>query len=181
MRIGFDLDGVLYDWHNATYEYAVDFLGVKDTMEVFYRGSTEHIYPEMFWSNIIRIPFLYTKYGIKKELSKMLDKLAKNNELFYITHRPSEARLATNRWLEVNNIPYKENIIFTSNKSLEIRRNNIKLFIDDDPRVIKALNNICNTIYVFHPWWDVSNTTFKFSVKHILDLPEKIKELIGDY
>lgn len=178
MRIGFDLDGVLYDWHLAAYDYAVEFLGIKLDINTFFLDSPEHGFTEIFWKNLTRIPFLYTKFGIKKELYNMLVELAKDNELFYITHRPDEAKESTRKWAERCNLPFAENIIFTKNKSVEIRKNNIKLFIDDDHRVIQKLDKICTTIFVSTPWRKEYKKTFDNYVDHTLDLPEKIKEMI---
>lgn len=143
MNIGFDLDGVIYDWHLAVFsflKYELE-LPVESIDKIF-----EVINSEIFLDNIVSLPFLYNRFSPRKDEVEFLNRLSKNHTIFYITYRPKNVFLSTYKWLKTYKYPDVDNLIFSENKSIDIRINDISLFVEDRPFIVEQIKNVTNCI-----------------------------------
>lgn len=159
MNIGFDLDGVLYRWHESLYNYLVCFKNLKVPYHVFWSDTNKVdgylTYGEEYWYNWTRLPNLVTNQGAKSSHVKFLNSLAKNHTIYYITHRPPEVHFSTKLWVEKSKFPHPENVLFPemgSDKSFEIRQYEIKLYVDDRDKIVRKLSTLTDTYLVMQPW-----------------------------
>ena len=158
MNIGFDLDGVLYRWHESLYTYLVCFEGLKLPYEVFWSDTNTkdgYLTKQESFYNWTRMPNLVSNQMAKPSHVHFLHKLAKNHTIYYITHRPEEVRLSTKRWLEKSDFPFTENLLFpdlSSDKSFEIRKYEIRLYVDDRDKIIRKISTITDAYLVKQPW-----------------------------
>lgn len=155
MRIGFDLDGVLYPWHLYFYLHVSKF-----SSKYFDLGYTS------FWERIkdletadsslydaVKIPWLYNKEKIDSTLKIMLDSLSESNELYYITARPKEAEDATKSWVVASELPQGENLYITNGcKDSVIRDLKLDYYVEDRLENYAKLKDLVRVILIKHPW-----------------------------
>lgn len=143
MNIGFDLDGVIYDWHLAVFSFLKSELELPvESVEKIFDVSDS----EIFWDNIISLPFLYNKFSPRDAEVEFINKLSKEHTIFYITYRPKHVFLTTYKWLKTYKYPDVDNLIFSENKSIDIRINDISLFLEDRPYIVEQIKNVTNCI-----------------------------------
>ena len=155
MNIGFDLDGVLYRWHEALYRELALFHNLKEDYYTFWRGRYHVIYDDNCWHNFVRWEHLVSCQFPNPKHVEFLNDLSKNNNIFYITHRPEEVRFSTKLWLEKSKFPQIENLIFpelASDKSFEIRQLELDIYCDDREGIIKSASKLCDAYLVEQPW-----------------------------
>ena len=162
--IGFDIDGVLYDFQLALYNHLTVFHGLSQNFKNFWTEERAgySIFKKEFWHNMVRIPPLYEVFDIKESDKIVLDKLAKKFELIYVTHRPNEIKFVTDEWFGRNEIPYFYNIYFVKDKSIPISKHQCIYFIDDDVRNIVELENITNAILFKREWHTDENLKYPY-------------------
>lgn len=148
MNISFDLDGCLYDWHDAVYTHE----NPDVSFEKFWT-EINRFYSNLGQENLIRIRHLYnfkTIDPLNLQLLRDLDK--RGDSIFYITARPKEMKLDTEVWLKRNHLPQKENLIFSKDKTIPITLNKINYHIDDNKRTALECSKYTNIILVKKPW-----------------------------
>ena len=86
VRIGLDIDGVIYPYHGAVYRYF--------TEEKHYTGSYKDFWTVDWWllskeeqDYIVSLPFLYNAVIPSPCVMESLMKLATLGELYYVTSR----------------------------------------------------------------------------------------------
>ena len=173
-KVGFDLDGVLYDWHGVVYEW----------MQDSHKGVENVNYAD-FWNNwlpqqndtlqgfLMKTPIFYTKKIMPDSVRNVLWDLANSGqELFYITSRALDVRFATKWWLESSRIPHTDNLIFaTESKVPYVVDHNIEFFIEDMTKHALELRNVTNVILKAQPWNEIIQPEFT-TVQSILEIPE---------
>lgn len=173
LNIGFDIDGVLYDWHRVAHDYARNFLGVESSYENFWKGMRA-VYGKIWKNNLVGVRHLYEKLAVYKDVIDTLNYFSKNNALYYITHRDAiELGFVTEVWMDRNKIPQSYNLFFTKDKRIEISKLELDYFIED--KDTPDYRNFTNMILVKKLWnkksWDKYTT-----IDHLSDL----KEIIGE-
>ncbi len=176
-KIGFDLDGVLYDWHRVAYDWIVD---VNENFDIAY---------DEFWIEwldrdenhrladfLVRAPNFVTKIIMSEPMREMLWGLAETNEIFYITARPQEAHFGTKWWIKTSKIPNPENLIFAKNKLPHIISNEIPIFVEDMTKHALALQNHTEVILIAKPWNTIIQEEFP-TIYSVLELPELLENL----
>jgi len=147
--IGFDLDGVLYDFHVAAYTELVAFHGLDVSFNIFW-DDYQSYYSEKFFSNFVKISILYNRLTPITGSVDTLNYLANKYNICYITSRPDDVVNITKYWLKYYNFPNYDNIEFSTDKSIEIRQHNCKYFIEDmwKQETVNKLAKITNLILV---------------------------------
>ena len=178
MKIGFDVDGVLYPWHDIVYDYIVQELKVKCTYEEFCQAVINDAFSEIFMNNIVKNPILVTKRSIEPSIKKMLWDLSKQNEIFYVTARPKEVVLSTHKWFKDSAVPYLENVFIATddNKVPFILEHDIDIFVEDRDKYIRALQEYTQIIVVKKLWNQHLWKEFP-CINHVTELPEKLRVL----
>ena len=109
MRIGFDIDGVIYPWHEAVLERAKR----EGLVEVSATAGDLFGYPEeagllFHWSKFTRDKYVSDvetyMHPLPRVSKDVLSVLSDNFELFYVTARSGELEYPTFRWAEENNL-----------------------------------------------------------------------------
>src|SRR5689334_12435336 len=131
MRVGIDLDGPVYPWHEEVYRYFQENKGYDKTIYDFWLKDKEIVHDYH-----CSIPFLYNSTTPRKDVLEYLPKIAEISEIYYITHRPPEMWQVTGKFFQFYNLPFSENVIFTDDKATQVRLLGIDYFTDDLPRNI---------------------------------------------
>lgn len=176
---GFDIDGVLYPWHKAVYEYLSETKELKP-YQVFWQEIIDNKdnNDSMLWDNIVNIEVLYSMYSANTEDVNTLKELAKEFELVYISHRPKVTTLATFNWLRRYDFPYKENLILTdAPKDIAVRLYNCEYYVEDKSSILLSnLRNVTKLIAQRTLWnWDACETLPY--VDSVSDIPKILKEI----
>lgn len=147
MNIGIDLDGVLYPWHDIVYQRECLDHGWNLTNSEFW-SRIHSLYSGLSEENLVKTRHYYGVANIDQRNLDLLNKLDKDNQLFYITSRDKELEFVTNNWMKRNNIPQRENLIFTKDKKIHVLLNNISIFIEDNIKNALELNPYCKVVIV---------------------------------
>ena len=155
-KLGFDIDGVLYPWHEVVLE---------DLIHTGYvpRGTpVEHLFPNIMrgWSQgfqhaLIKRPIHYSKLRLRPEALIVLEEIRSRDawEIFYITSRPQNLSDTTRAWARSQRLPDMENIYVTNgSKRAIIQLLGIEVFVDDMIHNVEELHDICAVILLTRPW-----------------------------
>lgn len=156
MIIAFDLDGVLYPWHEIVFAF------FKEQGIVPPETSFDFVWGERLFERQVAyaasLPFLYSRAGASKELVSFLRDLAGRNEIYYITSRPPEARFSTALYLERYGFPFFHNLIFTKTKDKVALFLGVDFFVEDSGPTAEKLGRFCDVILIKgahnKPYWD---------------------------
>lgn len=177
IKIGFDLDGVLYDWHRVAYDWMIS---VNENFDVpfaeFWTEWLDQDENHMLADFLMKAPNLVTKIIMSEPMREMLWGLAENNEIFYITARPQEVHFGTRWWIKSSKVPNPENLIFAKDKLPHIIENDIDYFIEDSTKQALALQNHTRIILVEKPWNVIIQEEFP-TIFSVLELPELMENL----
>lgn len=143
MKIGLDIDGVLYPWHYSIYRYFLENKGIEEGIDNFWKNHREEV-TEYYTS----IPFLYLDTTPTQDVLTYVPKIAELGEIFYITSRSPSLWWVTGKFFSNYDLPFKENLIFTKSKPTEVRANRIDVFLDDQPHHVQELQGITDA-YLF--------------------------------
>jgi uncharacterized HAD superfamily protein len=175
--ISFDLDGILYPWVGFAFEYALEnhYISNGETVENFILH--EELHTSIFWDNLVRIPMLYYKSPMKKEYKILLDKFASSGwTIYYLTARPLEIFCVTYSWLFNAQVPFLENLNFTSKKSSAIRFNNIAYHIDDRSHCIEDVKNFVTKSFLVNTFYnkDYKEPSNCVRINNILEVEKEL-------
>ena len=174
---GFDLDGVIYDWHKAVYKYLKRYHNEDRLYETFWKDAVKDDagYSKMFWYNLVHMERLYEKYPAKWDVVNALQTLGKDYVVVYITSRPAVVRTTTKLWLDRYNLPQTANLVHTQDpKHLAVRYYGCDYYVEDKIEHIKSpLRNVTNLYVMKQPWnedylEDVDNITIIEKLSEIL-------------
>lgn len=179
MRIGFDIDGVLYPWHKYFYNYVSER-----------NPKYKELGYENFWMNIktleeennkwlwhvVNMPKLYNMEAVEKEILVLLTILSNNSEFYYVTSRPESVHKVTRSWVEKNKLPQKENLyIVTNGKRDVISKLDLDYYLEDRLENYESLKDITRVLLIDQPW----NNYGKDMVYHYKDTQEALVYLIN--
>lgn len=149
--LGLDLDGVLYGWHNAVYDYVKLYRGYTESYTKFWSEDYKNLTSEM-WEFLTTIDIFYSSQMPTDDCLKFINDAANKFDIFYVTSRPAYVKLTTEQYLRKYNFPFQENLIFTQNKVNEARRYGIDYFVEDMPENAIKLSKVTNVILMAQPW-----------------------------
>ena len=156
-----DLDGVVYRWHSAVYEY---FKLYKDYQGTYNRlWSIDHKYiKDSEWEFLTNIDFLYSCECPTPDCLSFLDNVKYRFDIYYVTNRPDYVKLTTEQYLRRYKFPFRYNLIFTQDKVNTARRLQADYFLEDRIDNAEALRKVTNVVLMAQPYnkehWDTFNT-----------------------
>lgn len=151
MRIGLDLDGVLYPFHECTYRFVVNNFNEAESFSDYWLGFDSK--PSIYTNNIINTLVLYDSVDVSPLIKTKLDLLRHGFEFFYITNRPLCTKTVTEKWMRRNRLPNLDNLyLSTSNKLAEVLELNLDFLVDDSASVISTVNNYVNCCLINKVW-----------------------------
>lgn len=154
IRIGFDIDGVLYPWHWSIYRYYIEQYKFNGTFSQFWNDywETPKIQKELTY--LMSVPIFYNDMLANPEHVKLLNKLSEKNEIFYITSRSEDLRRITKKFLIDNKFPFSDEVLFMGNdhKSLIVKHIGIELFVDDRTHNVAELSKVTLALLLAKIW-----------------------------
>jgi uncharacterized HAD superfamily protein len=172
MKVSFDIDGVLYDWHR--YAWNKYFLH-QAPYDSFWNTHYKSVDDET-WQPILNDESLILNSG-SAEIARMMQRLSRNYFIFYITSRPKTMLQATQKWLTRNGFPDAGTLYLTQDKLKVINKLEIDVHIDDRLEVLHRLadNNI-RVVGVKQPWNTDEVEGFPF-VENILEIERELARI----
>jgi uncharacterized HAD superfamily protein len=150
MRVAFDLDGVLYPWTTACWEYC-SRAGFTKLSKVDFFKKTEQK-NSLFWDNIIKDPIILETFPPTNQLRDFMRRVGRKHQVYYITSRPIEVERVTQRYLKKYDFPDWENLYFSHDKDMEIVKFNIAALIEDNYRNAEKCAKHCASYLINTPW-----------------------------
>lgn len=174
-RLGFDLDGVLYPWHEIIYDYMVQEQNLNMNYKTFWKEVTKGML--MDWDNGLGKFWLennefLTKRDIKPEYLATIRQLSAFFDIYYITSRVKIGWNTTKYWFRHNRIPFIDNLYFANSEKLPlILQNDIDIFVEDRVKHILELKNYTRVIMVCQPWNEELQDEVE-TIYSVVQLPE---------
>ena len=150
MKIGFDVDGVLYPWHYSIHRYFKELKGYEGDESRFWKEKAKQISEEE-WSYLVTIPILYEDTAPIYRTKEYLDMFSEKANLFYITSRPKELARITEKFLKKLDAPFKENLFIAEDKAPVVRLLSLDYYVDDQARHLERLKGITNVFLYTQP------------------------------
>ncbi len=149
MKIGLDLDGVVYPWHYSLVRYFREFKGYEGNDTDFW--DMFEAFPKEKQHYYVTLPIHYLDTSPTEDVIIYLPKLAEEAEIYYITARDSSLEYVTRKFLDLYDMPFKENLIFEKNKDSVVRLYGIDYYVDDQPRYLETMKGITIPLLFLQP------------------------------
>jgi uncharacterized HAD superfamily protein len=131
----------VYPWHDSIFRYFREFKGYEgESAREFWKYFHSLTYDEQMY--YVSIPLNYLDTTPKEDVLTYLPLIAELGTVYYITHRSKELIPATRKFFNNFSLPFKENVIFTSDKPTYMRLLNIDFFLDDRWQNIEEVKGI---------------------------------------
>lgn len=149
MKIGLDIDGVIYPWHYSIVRYFQEFRGFEGSDYEFWdmfnslSPKTQEYY--------VSIPTLYSDSCLTEDAEKYLPLIAELGEIFYITARDTGLQWLTRKFFDTFEVPFKENLIFEKHKFNMVRLLGLDYFVDDQGKHLEKMKGITKTFLFIQP------------------------------
>lgn len=181
---GFDIDGVLYPWHQLAYRWAIDALDMDISYEEFWgkEGFIHKIDKEEEWaifrSNLINNPVLYNCVSIPEAFVEAVWKI---NTIFdgktcYLTSRPMGVETSTSRLLVSNGLPNPDKLYFSrsSPKSMLVKELGITHYVEDHRKHIIDLEGKLKQLFMVEHVYNSYLETTAIRINDVTDIPALI-------
>lgn len=178
MNLAFDIDGVLYPWHLAVYNF-LDSEGKLPGVSYsdFWINSDDY-FTEEYWKYIVTIPTLLETILPERRILDFLEKIdSDGHSIYYITYRTGDSiERVTERYFKRYDFPQVHNLIFSKNKRDDIVNLEIDMKVDDRYSILRDLVGTCKLFTISRPWnWkhhdDFANMGITI-LKHVTELGE---------
>jgi len=180
---GFDIDGVLYPWHELAYEWAIDALDEDISFDDFWKKDGYFFQNEgsIFIHNIVRNPTLYNKRSMPQYLVNAAWKISDifQGKVCYITSRPTDVKAYTLSWMRQNKLPNPESVYFSRGepKDILVKELGVTHFVEDHSKYIKQLEPILTQLFVVDGTFNEHvKLTTAIRVDDISDIPALIRK-----
>lgn len=162
MRIGLDIDGVMYRWDKTARYMLRDVLPNSPYKNALRQESTrwdwikDQIAPEHWdwlWNEGVKLGLF--RYGhLYPGTIQAVRKLAEQHEVVLITHRPQSAVTDTLAWLGLLNLPLSGLHLLTQGEPKSLVHPQCEVYLDDKPDNIEDLAMRTNGLAVLmrRPW-----------------------------
>lgn len=179
MSFGFDIDGVLYPWHDYVFEASQPYIG-NMTLEEFWNpigGWWGRQEGTIFMQNMVSNPLLYYKQNINNDIVKALHEIQEitGHSFCYITGRPKSIYLDTVKLLTRSGVPDHDMLFFTEqgeSKERLIKEKKCTYFVEDRPKHVLEVNKHTFVFLVDHLYnagMEFKNT---MRINSVTDIPD---------
>lgn len=150
--LGLDLDGVLYDWHDAVFTYFQYEMGYSEDYLSFWTKYIPSLSKEK-QDYIVSIPILYETKIPSSSIMEFLKFASENaGSIYYITSRALELDRITRRYIRKYDFPFQDNLIFTNDKATACRLYGVTHFLDDFVIHVKSTSKVAESYLMAKPW-----------------------------
>jgi uncharacterized HAD superfamily protein len=162
VRIGLDIDGVMYKWDKTACYMLREVLPnspYKDTLKgdsLYWNWIPDQIAPEHWkwlWNEGVKLGLF--RYGhLFPGTIQAVRRLAELGDVVLITHRPKAAVGDTLAWLSLLNLPISGLHLLTNSEPKSLVMPQCDIYLDDKPENITDLHNNTKGLAVLRrqPW-----------------------------
>ncbi len=147
MKIGIELNGVVFDLLRAATEY----FGGPQQEEASTFEEMFPMVPDSSLSTWLSLNRTYEKMEAIDGALKAIDELSQKHEIYGITSIEKHLMTTTANWVLLNNVAITS-ISHTSNKDIKARQSKIDIFIESDAAPARKMSRICRTIVLDNPY-----------------------------
>lgn len=183
MVFGFDLDGVLYNWHLLAWKWAMNVLKEDISYYEFWRypgGYVASHEGSVFIDNMCLNEELYSCESLSDSFLKTLLYISEHSKnLIYVTYRGDWLRFATQLWATYSNLPHSNNIIYARNyggKAKVLKSYNCDYFVEDRPHHIEELKKVVQLFVVSKPYNEHLDLSDCFVIRDITEIPTILRK-----
>ena len=183
MIFGFDLDGVLYNWHLHAWKWAVDTLKEDIPFYDFWKYPDGYVTlreGSIFVENLCSNEELYSCESLSDEFLKTLLYINEHSKnIMYVTFRGEHLRFATNLWATYGNLPKKDNIIYAGKHGTKagiLKSHSCDYFVEDRPMHIEELKKVVKLFVVSKPYNRHLNLNDCYVIKDITEIPPILRK-----
>lgn len=156
-KLGFDLDGVLYPWHEIVLEDLILTGAMPKGATVGslfnYPNGVFHTFSPQLKDGILKNSRHYIRPFLREGAKEVLDTVMKDWEIFYITSRPHEVESPTKAWIRAMGLPYRDNVYVVNGGKRDMAELlDLDIFVDDRASHVDELHDICTVILLTRPW-----------------------------
>lgn len=188
MRIGFDVDGVL-----ARFDEAYMDRVVKVTGRNLWKQPVSATYPDVWdwdkaagysqeelvkvWADIKRCPIFWRSLLPYRENVEALQRLIAEDEVYYITNRPSiTAKQQTEDWLDPWHPRGCPTVLVSANKGAACNALQLDCYIDDRPENVTDVfhNSDTNVFLLDRPWNRTADIRWPARVKSVVEFLQAV-------
>lgn len=173
MRIGLDIDGVMYKWDNTARYMLRNVLPdspYKDDENLMHEATywnyiPDHVAPEHWewlWKDGVKLGLF--RYGnLYKGTIQAVRHLATLGDVVLITHRPAQAVTDTLAWLGLMDLPIKGLHLLTNQEAKSGVRPYCDVYLDDKPENVEDLkrNTSAKLVCLREQPWNLNIPTGK--------------------
>jgi uncharacterized HAD superfamily protein len=152
--LGLDLDGVLYPWQEQMLQHLQLYYNYTGTMRDLFCGKDGFFnsHNVMWRHNMTRLEPIYNTRPPSKEQMQTVHNLSEQFELVYITNRPEDVRMSTERYLRVYDYPDRESLIMCDDKVTEVRMISPDFYVEDRGDIATKLKEFTHVILYAQEW-----------------------------
>ena len=150
-NIGLDLDGCLYLWHSAVYDYFRFYKNYTGTWREFWTTKYK-TFSDSDWKYITEVDIFYSSQPPTTDCVNFINNIKDRFEIYYITSRPMLVKTTTEQFLKRYKFPFHENLIFTDDKVNTARLLKLDYAVDDMPKHVEGLAKVTKIIMISQPW-----------------------------
>lgn len=180
MNIGFDIDGVLYPWHEEVYKYIRENKrGCDRDFGRFWSNKSNYDWNPEQVKLFVYNPTFY-RYGHPMTPPDILMSLMnKGHNIYYVSNRPRYLEEVTFWWLKFWEFPSPFNFFLTENKLDTIISYNIDTFVEDRLENMTPLQHITYLYGLIRPWNSAGRGSNEYARVHWINKVEDICLLLG--
>jgi len=177
MIIGIDLDGVLYNWHQAVYTELSIYWNLDVEFTEFWSGMYKTYKNEMFWDNLVKLKHLYSNQPPDQRNVDLVNLLSGKHTIYYVTNRPKEVYDVTLNWLKRYEFPSVKNLVFTDDKLVACNSLGITKFVEDRTANIDRLLSGDIEVYIIRQPYN-QDDLYKFPTCRVVNNFYDLKGII---
>jgi uncharacterized HAD superfamily protein len=147
MKIGIELNGVVFDVLQAATEY----FGEPQQREA---TTFEEMFPmvtDLSLSTWLSSKRTYNRMNAIDGALKALDELSQEHEIVGITSIEKHLMNTTANWILANSVAVSS-VSHTANKDIRARQSKVDIFIESNAAEARAMSKVCKTIILDNPY-----------------------------
>ena len=160
MIVEFDLDGVLYPWHEEVWKWYNNRSTNNISFIEFWKYPNGWIHKNegtAIVKALVNETLPYVSAKAKESDVSIVDDIVKdfNAEIYYITSRPERFHYDTAKWLKDSKFPFTDNLIMADGnggKVKVVKDVGCDIFVEDRPKYLTALAEVTNVVKVVTPY-----------------------------
>jgi hypothetical protein len=160
MRLGFDIDGVLYPWHEEVWKWYVRRNGEPISFIEFWRwpgGWVARNEGTAIVKSLVKETLPYVSAGINEVDVSIVNDIANEffDDIYYITSRPENLHYDTSKWLKESGFPFADNLIMADGnggKIQVVKDTGCNYYVEDRPKYLELLPEVTKAFKMIRPY-----------------------------